>query len=82
VAQEIFVDLPVKASILPTKFSGLSTTNKKHKNFQNSEKMFRPLKIPQIFQIVFLLKILRKSVQKFSQLAALIKTCQTFFLIY
>jgi hypothetical protein len=50
---------------------GLSPTNKKtQKNAQNSGKIFRLLKIPQIFQIVFLSKILRKNLQKSCQLAA------------
>jgi hypothetical protein len=49
---------------------GLSPTNKKtQKNPQNSGKIFRLLKIPQIFQIVFLSKILRKNLKKSCQLA-------------
>jgi hypothetical protein len=52
------------------KRSGFCPTKKKQKNSQNSGKIFRRLKIPQIFQIVFLSNILRKNLQKFCQLAA------------
>jgi hypothetical protein len=50
---------------------GLRTKNKKtQKNSLNSGKIFRLLKIPQIFPIVFLSKIMKKNLQKFCQLAA------------
>jgi hypothetical protein len=58
---------------------GLSPTNKKiQKNPQNSGKIFRLLKIPRIFQIVFLSKILRKNLQKSCQLAAPKKLSEKF----
>jgi hypothetical protein len=50
--------------------SGLSPNNEKtKKNPQSSGKIFRLLKIPQIFRIVFLSKIPRKTLQKSCQLA-------------
>ena len=52
--------------------SGLSPTNKKkQKNSQSFGKIFRLLKIPLMFQIVILSKILKKNLQKSCQLAVL-----------